>query len=515
MTSKRTVRRIIWTFLMVFFCMAIMATPAWSGKEGKTLNVALEKELTNLDWYFSISRESIIFSRHVYDQLIYRDPETFTHKPLLATSWKWISDTVLQMELRKGVTFHNGANFSADDVVYTLNWASNPENKVKQQRYVNWIKECKKIDDYKIQIILKKPFPAAIELLSCADPIYPKDYFAKVGPKGFGAKPVGTGPYKVTEFKPGKKLVLEANENYFAGSPKGKPSIKKIVWRTLPEVNTRVAELMTGGIDWAWYIPPDQAKKLAQIRDLTVVAAETMRIGWLVMDAANTSKDHIKDNPYTKRKVRQAVNHAINREAIIKNLVGGQSRIIHAPCYPSQFGCIQDVFQYPYDPTKAKQLLAEAGYPNGFETTLYGYRDRQYAEAILSDLNQVGIKAKLAFLKPLALLEKGRAGKTQLTIQSWASYSINDVSAILGFWFEFGADDRVRDPKVKELLLAGDSELDEGKRKAYYAQALKILADEAYTAPLFTWVNNHCFSKDLDFTPYPDGVARFFLSKWK
>jgi peptide/nickel transport system substrate-binding protein len=501
--------------LGVLLCAAVLVAPAWGDKKDNTLNIALEKEVENLDWYFNTAREGIVLSRHVYDHLIYRDPETFEYKPLLATSWKWISNTLLEMELRKGVKFHNGAKFSADDVVYMLNWVSNPENKVKQQNYVDWIKECKKINDYKIQIVLHKPFPPALEFLSCADPIYPKDYYAKVGPKGFGVKPIGTGPYKVTEVEPGKKIVLEANQDYFAGSPKGKPSIKKIVWRTIPEVNTKIAELITGALDWAWYIPPDQAKKLAQVPHLKVVPAETMRIGFLMMDAAGRSKDVFKENPFLKRKVRQAVNYAINREAIVKNLVGGQSRLVCSACYPSQLGCTQDVTKYEYNPQKAKKLLAEAGYPNGFETTLNGYRDRPYAEAIVGDLAKVGIKANLSYHKYAALREKIRAGKTQFDFYTWGSYSINDVTAILGYYFEFSGEDMSRDPKVKELLVAGDSEMDVAKRKEYYKKALQVIAEEAYWAPLFTWVNNNCFNKDLDFTPYPDAVPRFFLAKWK
>ena len=514
-TKTTKVCRFVGVLLAICLGIFVLAAPSQAGKDDNTLNIALEKEIENLDWYFNTVREGVVLSRHVYDQLIYRDPQTNAYKPLLATSWKWISDTVLEMELRKGVTFHNGAKFGADDVVYMLNWVSNPDNKVKQQRFVSWIKECKKIDDYKIQIILHEPFPTALELLSCADPIYPKDYYAKVGPKGFGIKPVGTGPYRVVEVVPGKKIVLEAYEKYFAGSPKGKPAIQKIVWRTIPEVNTKVAELMTGGIDWAWNIPPDQAKRLAQVPTLNVVAGETMRIGFLQMNAANTSKDAFKENPFLKRNVRQAVNYAIDRENIVKNLVGGQSRVLHSACYPSQFGCSQDVTRYPYNPGKAKQLLSEAGYPNGFEITLNGYRDRPYAEAIVSDLAKVGIKAKLAYYKYTALREKVRGGKTQFDFLTNGSYSINDAIAILGYFFEFSSDDIARNPEVKKLLLAGDSEMDLEKRKAKYAAALKIIADEAYWAPLFTWVNNNCFSKDLVFTPYPDEVPRFFLSTWK
>jgi peptide/nickel transport system substrate-binding protein len=499
--------------LALLVCFA--AVPAIAGKKDGTLNIALEKELETLDWYFNTAREGIVLSQHAFDFLIYRDPVTFEHKPLLATSWKWLSDTALELELRKGVVFHNGAKFSADDVVYVLNYAANPDNKVKYWTYVNWIKEVKKIDDYKVQIITHKPFPPAIEFLSCAMPIYPRDYYAQVGSKGFGVKPIGTGPYKVAEVEPGKKLVLEAFDQYFAGSPKGTPAIKRIVWRTISEVNTKAAELMTGGLDWCWLIPSDQAAKLAQAPNIKVVEGETMRVGFLFMDAANVSKEAFKDNPFTKLKVRQAMNYAIDAPTMAKTLAGGQSKPIDSICYPTQFGCTGDVPKYPYDPAKAKQFLAEAGYPDGFEVDFYIYRDRSYSEAIVGYLAKVGIKAKLIQLQYSAMREKFQGGKVQLAFWTWGSNSINDISAIIDYWFMHTTDDVARDPKVLELVTAAGGEMNIEKRKALYKEALQIIASQAYTVPLFTWASNYCFSSDLDFTPHSDETPRFYMAKWR
>jgi peptide/nickel transport system substrate-binding protein len=252
------------------------------------------------------------------------------------------------------------------------------------------------------------------------------------------------------------------------------------------------------------------------MRNLTVVAAETMRVGFLFMDAANLSEKLLGiDNPYKHLKVRQAVNHAIDREAISKNLVGGQSRVVNAACFPSQFGCTQDVVTYEYNPEKAKQLLAEAGYPDGFETTLYGYRDRPYAEAMVGYLRDVGIKAKLEMMQYSALREKTRAAKAQIHFQTWGSYSINDVSAITSYWFKFQPDDMARDAQVRDWLEQGDTTVDPEARKAAYKKALQRIADQAYWVPMFTWVSNYCFSKELDFTPYPDAVPRFYRARWK
>jgi peptide/nickel transport system substrate-binding protein len=502
--------------LAVIMCCSCFLPSAFAGKKDNTLNVAFSKELETLDRYFNTAREGIVIARHAYDNLLYRDPVTYEYKGLIAKSFKWKSNIVMEIVLREGIKFHNGQELTADDVTYTLNFAANPDNKVKTQRYSDWIDHVEKTGTYSLKIILKKPFPAAFEFLSGANPIYPKEYYSKVGTEGFGIKPIGTGPYKIVEVIPGQKIVMEKNENYFKDSPKGQPAISKIVWRTLPEINTQMAELMTGSLDWIYLVPPDQAARLARIPSLTVTPAETMRIGYLQFDATNRSgKEHGMENPYAKLKVRQAINHAINKDSIAKNLLGGQSRAVYSACFPSQFGCEQDVKKYKYDPAKAKELLTQAGYPNGFETTLYGYRNRPFAEAMIGDLAEVGIKAKLMIMKYAALREKARAGKAQMQFLTWGSYSINDVSAIVSHFFEFELDDLARDSAVRDMLVEADSSIDEAKRKQLYSDALKRIADQAYWCPMFTYVSNNCYSKDLNFTPYPDAVPRFFKASWK
>src|SRR5262249_34696634 len=161
---------------------------------------------------------------------------------------------------------------------------------------------------------LKAPFPAALEYLSGTIPIYPHEYYARVGPQGMSRQPIGTGPYKVAAAEPGKSFTLIRNDAYFAGSPKGKPAIGKIVQRTIAEMPTQIAELLTGNIDWIWQVPSDQAQKLSEMPGFTVRSAETMRIGYVGFDAAGRSGD----TPVKNLKVRQAIAHAIDRAAIVK-----------------------------------------------------------------------------------------------------------------------------------------------------------------------------------------------------
>jgi peptide/nickel transport system substrate-binding protein len=496
------------------FALTMLAASgsALAGKADDTLNISFTKELENVDGYFNSSREGVIMQRTVWDSLLYRDPETGEYKGNLATDWKWVDDVTLDLDLRKGVKFHNGADFTADDVVYTVNWVVDPAHGVKTQRNVNWMKSAEKLDDYKVRLHLKAPFPAAFEYLSGPVPIYPHEYYAKVGPSGMGQNPVGTGPYKVVSVEPGKHFVLEKFDGYFKDSPKGQPKIGHLDIRTIPDINTEAAELFSGGLDWIWQVPADQAEKLKEMDQFTVANESTMRIGYIDMDAAGRTGEK---NPMTDVRVRRAVAHAIDRQAIVDGLLKGKSKVVDAACFPTQFGCTDDVTKYDYDPEKAKELLAEAGYPDGFTIDFYAYRDREYAEALANYLNAVGIKTNFKLLQYSALRELRMKQGTPMSFQTWGSYSINDASAIVSQFFKLGSLDTARDEEIKGWLDVADSSIDPEKRKEYYAKAFKKIADQAYWVPLFSYNANYVFTKDLDYTPTTDAIPRFFQMSWK
>ena len=486
------------------------AAPALADKASGTLNVAFTKELENVDSYFNSSREGVVMQRAVWDGLIYRDPVTNEYVGNLATDWEWIDDTTIEFTLREGVTFHNGEPFTADDVVFTVGYVADEANGAKTQRNVNWMESAEKIDDYTVRIHLKEAFPAAIEFLSGPVSIYPDEYYAEAGPQGMGLKPVGTGPYEVVEVVPGQHFVLEAYEGYH-DSPKGRPSIERIDIRTIPDVNTQMAELFSGSLDLIWQVPADQAERLAAMDQFTVSNESTMRIGYLAMDAAGRSDP---DNPFTDKLVRQAVNHAINRQELVDALLKGRSEVVWTACYPSQFGCAQDVKHYDYDPEKARALLAEAGYPDGFETEFYAYRDPQYAEAIVSYLNAVGIRTDYRMLQYSALRELNMDGEVPISFQTWGSYSINDASAITSQFFKHGDLDDARDDEVLADLDVADSSTDDAVRKENYRAALQRIAEEAYWAPMFSYNTNYVFTDEVNYTPTPDEVLRFTTMTW-
>ena len=385
------------------------AAPALAGKRDQSVKFAYDQAPENVDPFFNNVRIGVIIGQHVWDTLVYRDPNTGEYKGQLATAWRQVDDKTLEFDLRQGVKFHDGEEFDADDVVYTLNFVSKPENKVPTQSNVNWIDRAEKVDKYKVRVITKKVFPAAIEYLAGPVVMHPNDYYAKVGPKGQNEKPVGSGPYRVLNHVLGKSITLERNPDYFKESPKGQvKGVQKIEIRFIPDRQTQMAELLSGGMDFLMHVPKDQADQVKAVPNLQVVSGETMRIVFLQMNAQESSAFPMLKN----LKVRQALNHAIDREAMVKNLVGEGSRVVNTICFPSQFGCTDEgAPRYPYDPQKAKQMLAEAGYPNGFDLPLYAYRERHQTEAMIGYLQAVGVKGNLNFLQYAAMRDQVRANK--------------------------------------------------------------------------------------------------------
>ena len=170
---------------------------------------------------------------------------------------------------------------------------------------------------------------------------------------------------------------------------------------------------------------------------------------------------------------------------------------------------------YPYDPAKAKALLKEAGFPDGFEFDLFAYRDREYTEAVIGDLAKVGIRPKLSYLQYTAFLEAVRKGRAPVAHGTWGSNSIPDVSAMTAHFFLHGPDDITKDAEVKKLIDAADSQLDPEQRRLAWQKVLERIADECFWVPLFTYAKYYAFSKDLAFVPTSDEIPQFYAAKWK
>ncbi len=488
----------------------LAGSPTAAQKAQDTLRVAWRDAVPNVDPYYNTLRTGLVVAHHAWDTLIYRDPETFQLKPLLATSWRYADDTTIEFELRPNVKFHDGSPFTADDVVYTVQ-STLSDKQVAVPSNFSFIAGAEATDDMHVRIKLKRVFPAALEYIAMVLPIYPKAYRERVGAE-YSKAPVGTGPYRITTVDGVSQIEMERNDDYF-DSPKGKPAIRRLVIKEVADATGEMSALLGNQADWIWMFNPDQIDSFNRMPALQTMRQEGMRVAYLNMDSAGRTG---ADNPLTNAKVRQAILHALDRPTMAKQFMPGGSRVLDAPCFPTQFGCDQAIAtKYEYDPAKARALLAEAGYPQGFTTEIVGYLLPQWQGAIQNYLAAVGIQAKINELQAGAVVQRSIEGKNPMELGSWGSYSINDVSAFMPVFFTGGGQDYARDPELQAMVEAGSGSTNPDKRRAAYNAAIKRITERAYYAPLFTFVTNYAMSRGLSFKAFGDELPRFYLTSWR
>jgi peptide/nickel transport system substrate-binding protein len=494
-------------------CMALATVaPAFAQKSADTLRITWRDAIPDIDPYYNSQRTGMVVAFQAFDCLVYRDPVTMEIKPALATSWQQIDPTTIDFTLRQGVTFQNGDPFTADDVVYTINTIIR-DKRVAIPAYYSSLAGAEKLDGFRVRIKLTGVSPAALEYLAMVTPIWPKAYREKLGPDGFSRAPIGTGPYKITKVDGTTQIDMERYDGHYAGSPKGRPAIRFIKIHQVPDATTEMTELLGGKADWIWGYNADQFANIAKMPNLEALRFGTMRVHFMTIDAAGRTG---AGNPLTKLKVRQAIISAIDRQTMAKQLIQGDSQVIDSPCFPSQFGCdVSAAVKYPYDPARAKQLLAEAGYPNGFDTDLISYNTPQINAALQNYLKAVGINLRIQQLQIGAAIQKAEAGEAPLYCGSWGSNSINDISAFMPYFLGGGLEDNARDPEVQELLKKAGATLDPEVRRQAYSEAIRLATERVDFVPLFSAVRYVAFSKHLVFESSKDDLPRFYLSSWK
>jgi peptide/nickel transport system substrate-binding protein len=307
--------------------------------------------------------------------------------------------------------------------------------------------------------------------------------------------------------------VLQRFKDYRKDSPKSAAQIENIVIRTIPEWSTQAAEVLSGGIDWTYQVPYEIAEDVARSGRATHVSGPSMRIGYLVMDAMGK---HQPKNPFTNTKVRQAVNHAIDRQAIATKLVRGKAGPLHVPCNPAQFGCTEEAKKYEYNPQRAKALLAEAGYPNGIEVELWAARERPIMEAIANQLSQAGIKANLRYVKGPTLSKARKDGHVILYYGSSGSFSVPDAGAVMGDKFEPNSDENYTgNPEVAKAVSAALTSYDPKVRHEQFRKAIQLITENAYWAPVYHYSEEYLVSKEAHFDAPQDGMQRLYLIRWR
>jgi peptide/nickel transport system substrate-binding protein len=449
-----------------------------------TIVFALERDQDNMDPHMHFQRVGILMNIQMYDSLLHKNPK-LEYEPSLATEWKALNDTTWEFKLRQGVKFHNGDPFTAADVKFSFERALDPNTKSPQYGNIRAIKEVQIIDPFTVQLITDKPFPLLLERLVFF-PIIPKKHYEEVGAQAFAENaPVGTGPYKFVEWKRDQYLKLERFEQHW----RGPASIKNLIIRVIPETSTQIAELKTGGVDIIRNLSPDLIPDLRANPNTYVSTAPILRTHYVQLD--------MREAPFDKKAVRQAANYAVDRKAILDKLMGGLGRVVPTVINPMAFGYDPQVEGYPYDPKKAKELLKQAGYPNGVDITLHigasAAFNRQIAEALTEMLTEVGLRTNLKIWDPGPAWNKFFQGEGKAThgfIGSWGYYSTFDADAILhplyhtepggwvGKWY-------TRVAGLDQLIDEARSTVDKATRLATYTKIQQLIKEEAPSIFLF------------------------------
>ncbi|HEY8394705.1 MAG TPA: ABC transporter substrate-binding protein, partial [Thermaerobacter sp.] len=326
---------------------------------GDTLVVGLRADrIVSLDPAAYRDRDTETVIRNIYDGLVTRTPDGQV-VPEIAESWEQPDPTTYVFKLRRGVKFHNGEDLTADDVVFTFERILAEDGLDGQpsprKGLVEPLQRVEKVDDYTVRMKLAQPSQAFLQLLVHTQ-IVPKDYVEKVGSAGLAEKPVGAGPFRFVSGTLDGEIVLERFDDYYGGSPQlppvGPAKLKRVVFRMMPEPVTRIAALKAGEVHIIQEVPPDQVEQLQGDPNVQVKVTQGTR---LYMIELNNKK-------LADPRVRQALNYAIDWDAILKELYRGHAHRVATALLPSGFGYNPELKPYPYDPDKARELLRQAGY---------------------------------------------------------------------------------------------------------------------------------------------------------
>jgi len=414
----------------------------------------------------------------MHDALVKPMPGTML-APSLAESWKVSPDQrVYEFKLREGLKFHNGDPFTAEDVKWSFHRAKGA--KVLQQK----VRDVEIAGPYRVRFHLHEPWPDFMTfygtLTGGAGWIAPKKYMEQVGPDGFKKNPVGLGPYKFVSHTPGVELVMEAFEGYWRKTP----SIKRLVYKSVTEATTRMAMLKRGEVDLAYLLDAPQAQDVK--RDPTLKLAFSGGIGTFYLDFFDQWDPK---SPWHDRRVRLAASHAIDRQALSEAETLGASRVT-GNLIPAKFEFALPLEAHPYNPARAKQLLAEAGYPNGFDAgELYPWPPySSMGEAVGGYLGAIGIKVRLRTMERAAFYQALASKKLHgLCVCINAVYG-NAASRMSETVPSEGAFAYGGYPDVDALYKQQSRETDPRKREAMLHQIQRLLHERVRFAPIMEYI---------------------------
>ena len=452
-----------------------------------TLVVGAVAEPVNLDAAQVTDFNSTRVIRRITESLVAFPDDSAALVPGLAESWTVSSDGLrYTFKLRRGVKFHDGTPFDAEAVKFSFERQINPDhpaNKLGKYPFAGFnfgtIKAVEVVDAHTVQFVMKEPRASFLTILAgAAAAIVSPTAVTKWG-ADYPSHPVGTGPFRFVSWERGQRIVLEKNPAYWRFPVK----VERVVFRPIVEDQARLTELLTGNLDLAVNLPPDFIAQLESHPKVTVLRGQGAHVWYL---GINNQK-----KPFDDPRVRLALNYAVDKEAIVRDVLKGTGLVSAGPVLPGTWGAEAALKPFPYDPARAKKLLAEAGLGGGFSTTLWVPESGSgmqspvpMATVIQSNLKAVGVNVTLQTMEWGAYLAKLRTKEQELFALSWAAG--NEDPDLVMFpllhssqWTPNGPNRALyRNAKFDDLLQQARLVTDQGKRAALYRQAQRLLLED-------------------------------------
>lgn len=475
--------------LMSGVALAVLALPAFA----RDLTIDLSGEPSSLDPHMQWNPDSYYVYRNIFDNLVTRDNDGKI-VPQIATAWEYASDTELVLEIREGVTFHDGKPLTPEDVVFSVQRIIDPDFGSPQLGQFNQIASAEVVEGNKVKLTTKAPYPALLAQLVKLS-VVPKHVVEAVGKDGFNAAPVGSGPYAFTAWDKGVSVTLDKNAGYWGEqSP-----FDTVLFRAVPDASTRLADLQAGAADLVVGLDSDGALQIAGNAAVKVLSAPTERVAYL---GWNLDKP-----PFNDSDLRRAASMAIDSQAITDGLLGAGEVPMAQLSSPAHFGYAADIAPFEYDPEKAKEIVATkadiAKTPATFATA--PVFDQRVVQALQQMLNDVGFNVSISMTDMPTYLaaarSENRAERPELNFGRW-SCACQDADGIAYPLLQSKSSwSRVNNPELDALLEEARTSLDEGVRQSAYEKVHQIVRDEYLLRPIYQAAVLYGANAKLEFTP--------------
>ncbi len=487
--------------LLVVLCLAataIAGAPAAAGKPAPkgTLTIAMARIIETLDPPLSLSVGNWSVSMTMFDSLVTIGPDGKV-QPMLATKWEILDPLTWRFTLRRGVKFHDGQPFTSAAVKFSLDRIVDPATKARQVGYWQSYDRTETPDDSTAIIKTKVPVGNLLSNLAVTMIVPP------TLSRPLTEKPIGTGPFKFVEWVVDDHLTVQANADYWQGPPK----VERIIFRSIKEQTTRFSALLAGQVDLIDQILPEQIDRAKATPGITIIRQPTSFIRQLWLSGGRP--------PFDNNKVRQAFKHAIDTKTIVDDIMQGNAEIVDGCLGKTVFGYTKQA-RSPHDPAKAKALLAEAGYKDGFSVDLkFGAdlypKQKEIAETIAAQLGQVGIRAKVMPQDQALWVEELLALKWDMEIVGAASPAGDGDDPLRRLWHSRNKRLTWSSPELDRLLLDQQAEVDPAKRQAIFGNICRLLYEEGPVVYLLNDVEIYGVNARVTgFVSSPDQIIRLY-----